>query len=224
MSVWLTTPSARPAAEAQKWIDTWRARGYKVAVVRDHGRDVEADFFDCISPYPGYAVACNVLIRNVMDHDPAARWFICAGDDITPDETKSPQEIALELESHFGGTFGVMQPTGDPWADAQGRMIERIAGSPWIGREFCLRTYGGYGPYCNQYTHCFVDNEIMEVAKLANCFLQRPDLTHYHHHWSRERRQMPVYLRAANSQQHWQKYMRIYQQRRAAGFPGALAS
>jgi len=231
MSVWLAIPSKRPQSEAQACIDRWRARGYLVAMHRDTGDDiVDCDYLS-YGDYQGYAKTVNALIRAVMKFDTDARWFIAAGDDISPDPTKRADEIADECETFFakfdarGGlphshTFGVMQPTGDPWADSAGRMIERIAGSPWIGREFCERAYGGNGPYFEGYRHCFLDNEIMDVAKLLGVFWQRPDLTHHHAHWTRERRPMPGYLAEPNSPAHWQKYHALYRERKAAGFPG----
>jgi len=229
MSVWLTIPSKSPKAQA--CVDAWRGRGYKVALFRDAGdAPVDCDLL-IEDKYPGYAVAVNRLIRDVCAVDAEANWFIAAGDDILPDQHRTPEEIAAECETFFaktpangglpvGATLGVMQPTGDPWADAAGKMIERIAGSPWIGREFAQRSYGGRGPYCELYTHCFLDNEIMDVAKMLGIFWQRPDLTHFHQHWTRDRRPMPQYLRDANSQAHWEKYSRIYFDRKRRGFPG----
>lgn len=123
-------------------------------------------------------------------------------------------------------SFGVMQPTGDRFA---GGSIDRIAGSPWIGREFALRVNGGQGPYWPEYTHMFVDEEIMEVALNLGVFWQRPDLIHLHHHFMRQSvaldspavpKPIPSHLAEANSPQHWDKYQRLFRQRKAAGFPG----
>ncbi len=211
--VWLTIPSAKAPAEAQACVDLWQSRRYSVALWRDQDDAVECDM-KMIGKYPGYAIACNSLIKGVMQMDEGAAWFICAGDDIEPDMTKTADEIAAECEAHFGGTFGVMQPTGD------GHGIDTICGSAWIGREWVKRMYGGQGPLWHAYTHCFVDNELQEVAKLSGAFWQRPDLTQRHRHWSFEGKVMPSYLAEANSPQHWQKYMALYQNRRAAGFPG----
>jgi hypothetical protein len=218
MSVYLTIPSARPAAEAQAWLDKWRERGYKLAIWRD-SEPVQCDVL-LVGPYPGYARAVNALAKEVIARDPECSWMVAAADDIEPDP-HNPDKIAAELTAHFHGTFGVMQPTGDPWSDRIGRMIERIAGSPWIGREFAARVNGGNGPYWHEYTHCFLDNEIMDVAKKYGCFLQRPDLTHNHRHWSRERKKMPGYLADANSREHWAKYSTIYRVRKQQGFPGS---
>lgn len=155
-------------------------------------------------------------------------------------------------------TFGVMQPTGDrwgehrgthkwePWPDhpercircgqgedspphAHGAYADRVCGSPWLGREFCARMYGGKGPYWPEYTHMGVDEELQAVALKLGVLWQRPDLTHYHRHWGRaqeghqyaEAGSMPEFLKAANSVAEWDRYKRIFNARRAAGFPGS---
>lgn len=221
MTAWLTIPSKRPPAEANATLALWRNQGYRIAIWRDPG-DAPLDCDLAIQqPYPGYARAVNALIAAVLDTDPSCEWCIAAGDDTEPDTFRRADEIAAECVEHFGGTFGVMQPCGDDWADSAGRMILRIAGSPWIGRDFAERINGGRGPYWEQYTHCFLDNEIMEVAKKYGAFWQRLDLTHRHRHWSREGKPMPGFLSDANSVPHWQKYNQIYMVRRAEGFPGS---
>jgi hypothetical protein len=118
-------------------------------------------------------------------------------------------------------TFGVMQPTGDPWRDVKGRIIERIAGSPWMGREFCRRMYQGQGPFWPEYAHCFGDEELQNVAQKLGVFWQRPDLTHYHHHWSRKSEIIPAHLAEATSRVHWVRFKALFEARRAAGFPGS---
>ena len=72
-------------------------------------------------------------------------------------------------------TFGIMQPTGDrwgadePWAKAlfpdAPAYIDRICGSPWIGREFARRMNEGAGPFHPAYRHMFADEELQCVAK-----------------------------------------------------------
>jgi hypothetical protein len=221
MSVWLTIPSARPVPEAEACLSKWRDQGYRLAIFRDAGAPaVECDLL-IRQPYPGYAKAVNALVTAVLEIDPSCEWTVAAGDDTSPDMNFRADEIAVQCTEHFGGTFGVMQPTGDPWADAHGRMIERIAGSPWIGRDFAERINRGKGPYWESYQHCFLDNEMMDVAKKYGAFWQRPDLIHRHNHWMRSKAQMPGFLAEANSSEHWQKYSRIYFERKAQGFPGS---
>jgi len=251
MIVWLTIPSARPAAEAQACIDKWRAMGYMTAIQRDTGTDpVDCDYL-VMKPWEGYAKACNGLIKDVMEMDADAQWFVLGGDDTDPDPNKRADVIARECGNYFGGcprlatvdlgvpkdtpglyppsayeTFGVMQPTGDRYA---GGSIDRIAGSPWIGREFCERAYGGNGPLWSEYRHMFEDEELREVAMMLGVYWMRPDLTHLHRHFMRASldinsaavsKPIPPHLAEANSAAHWNKFKALYERRKAAGFPG----
>ena len=213
MSAWLCIPSAKPVAEAQLCVLAWRDQNYRVALWRDQEDAVDCDM-KLVGKYPGYAGACNALVRELLAHEPQARWFVCAGDDMLPDPTRTADEIAAECEAHFRGTRGVMQPTGDGYG------AETIAGSAFIGREWCERAYGGNGPFWPEYTHCFLDNELKEVATLTGTFWQRPDLRHKHNHWGRMGKPMPRYLAEANSPQHWERFQRLYMNRRAMNFPG----
>lgn len=226
-SVWLTIPSARPDAGTA---GLWKAGGYKIAIWRDQedaaSERFSADGLVLVGPYPGYARAVNALVKQVLERDPEAEYCIATGDDTEPDRNYPPAEIARQCTEHFKGTFGVMQPTGDRWADGS---IDRVCGSPWIGREFCRRMYGGKGPYFEEYRHMFLDNEIQEVALKLGVLWQRRDLTHLHKHFCRVgdgvdhdhgRAIMPEFLREANSPEHWTKYSRMFEERRAAGFPG----
>jgi hypothetical protein len=243
-SVWLAIPSARPPEEAEKVFKLWREQGYKLALARDFDAPQIADDLPQLvfeGPYPGYAIVVNRLIKDVIAFDPKAEWIVTGGDDTEPDPNHSSEEIAIQCNRHFAGinsaalpsglraaTFGVMQPTGDRFA---GGSIDRIAGSPWIGREFARRTYGGNGPYWHEYRHMFVDEEIMGVAQALGVFWQRPDLIHKHHHFMRESdainspavdKPIPEFLKEANSPEHWRKFKAIFERRRAEGFPGAM--
>lgn len=238
MSVWFCIPSKRPRAEAQACIDRWRSMGYLVAIRRDIGDEiVDCDILQ-YGTYEGYAKAVNGLIADVMKFDTDAQWFVTGGDDTDPDPNKQAGEIAEECGINFmqpefdgadayeKGTFGVMQPTGDRYA---GGSIDRIAGSPWIGREFCERAYGGNGPYWPEYRHMFVDEEIRDVAVMLGVYRMRRDLTHFHRHVFRESdaidsnavlKPLPEFLKEPNSLAHWNKFKAMYEQRKAAGFPG----
>lgn len=251
MSVWVCIPSARPVAEVEKWAAAWRAQGYKIALWRD-GIELDENIAEAANlvhsqrTYPGYAVAVNHMVFLAMVNDPQADWMICAGDDIFPDPTRTAEQIASECRDHFMemhhgagvreagimgplSTYGVMQPTGDPWADSQGRIIERIAGSAWYGREYCKRINQGKGPLWPEYHHMFVDEEAQLVAQKYGVFCQRPDLTQMHMHWGRPKPgerfgnidNMPEFLKEANSPEHWGKYKAIFEARKAAGFPGS---
>lgn len=267
-NVWFCIPSKRPAEEADPVLKQWRERGYSIALFLDGVRPysdtpARADLRLYTERYPGYAVACNSLIAEVMLMDSGAEWFVTGGDDVLPDPNHSAEDIAEQCSAHFynsmellyppdkpkwayggpwgeGGsgaqagsyrawaTFGVMQPTGDRWGDKQGAYIDRVAGSPWIGREFAKRMYQGNGPYHHEYTHMGVDEELQAVATKLGVFWQRPDLIHEHRHWGKprpgeamgQRSRMPEFLERANSQEEWNRYKRIFTERQAAGFPG----
>lgn len=131
---------------------------------------------------------------------------------------------------NYWSTFGVMQPTGDRWGEQptlppghphRGAYIDRVCGSPWMGREFCQRMYGGRGPFFPGYRHMFNDEEMQAVVTKLGCFWQRPDLTHFHDHWGRKTGgKPPDYMVAANSPEHWERTKALFENRKALGFPG----
>ncbi len=256
MKVALCIPSARPLVECKGVLEAWRDMGYLVHLWRDPDSDQSIfGYADSVieGQYPGYAEAANALILQAFRFDPDLQWAVTGGDDTLPDPNKRADEIAFQCGRHFGeinksfrmepvvfgepiqygearnpwGTFGVMQPTGDRYASGS---IDRIAGSPWIGREFGTRMYGGHGPYWPEYTHMGADEELMYVAEAAGVYWRRPDLCHLHRHFQREsddlnsaavRRPVPPHLVEANSPEHWQRYKRIFGNRKSAGFPGS---
>ena len=246
MSVWVCCPSARPVADVNERFNKWRDMGYNVALWRDDlmAETPRADIL-AGGPYPGFYVASNCLIELAL-HDQSCDWVVCAGDDTDPDPTKRADEIARECSERFRistgafcgpeddyeimrpGTFGVMQPTGHRWGDKQGAYIDRVAGSPWISREFARRINGGRGPWWPEYFHMGGDEELQAVAMKLGVFWQRPDLTHFHQHWGLpapgqtigHKANMPKFLERANSPEHWRQYKALFTARKAAGFPG----
>lgn len=226
--------------------------------IEDTSYDLICDV-QIVSPpdgYPGYARAVNYLSWEILDpdansHDPDAEWFVLGGDDIEPDPNHSAEEISGDCRSYFDDlwsvrrndgnvmyappdpandeTFGVMQPTGDQWGDKDGPYIQRVCGSPWIGREFARRINQGRGPLWPEYFHMGSDEELQAVAVKYGVLWQRPDLTHFHRHWGRPRQgekmgmadRMPDFLKRANSPEEWRKYKKLFAERQAAGFPGS---
>jgi len=189
--------------------------------------------------YPGYAVAVNTIIEELCSSDGWGndpQWFVIGGDDTLPDPNKRADEIAAECSEYFrvygkrgtGPTFGVMQPTGDRFAEGQ---IDRICGSAWIGREFAKRVYKGNGPLYSEYTHMFVDQELQEIALKWHVLWQRPDLVQLHMCYTREspaidsgyvQARQPAHItHDGYTQAHWDKYQKIFNERKAAGFPGS---
>lgn len=227
MKAWLCIPSARPAAEANTVLSKWREKGYGIALWRDAG---DGAVFTGIpicdlyleGKYPGYANAVNAIARKVLEIDPECRWIVDGGDDTEPDATRDPGTIAEECEKHFGGTFGVMQPTGDRWA---GGSIDRIAGSAWMGREWCERANGGAGPLWHEFTHMFVDDCLQGTATRCGVFWQRRDLSHVHRHFMRSGDEVcrsnpntPAHLVKWNSPAHWAEMQAIYMRLKSADF------
>lgn len=245
MSVWFVCPSKRPPEEVEPIFKLWKEHGYGIAIAVDSTEEAASkkSFADIVisSPagYRGYSHSVNSLTELVLKNIPKAEWIVCAGDDTEPDPNHSAEEIARECELYFGavafgqqtrvgGTWGVMQPTGDRWGDRQGAYIDRVAGSPWMGREFCLRVNQGRGPLWPDYFHCFADEELQHVATRLGVLWQRPDLVHLHKHWGRgpdntigNAASMPAFLKRANSSEEWKKAKALFTQRKAAGFPGS---
>ncbi len=212
MSVWLAIPSKRPVEELVPWMEKWWDMGYLIALLRDPGEVVACDL--CLEwEYPGYGASVNRLVRHIFGGK-VAQWVVTGGDDTFPDPNVKAKEIARQCEEHFKGTFGVMQPTGD------GHGIDTICGSPWLGREFCQRAYGGNGPYWEEYKHQFDDQELQHVALKLGILWQRPDLTHEHQHWSWTTGVCPEHMKPVNSPEHWERVKSLYEFRARNGFPG----
>lgn len=247
MSVWFAIPSKRPPAEAEPVLKLWRERGYLIAILRDAG-DLPLEGYHLEvrnGHYPGYGAAVNLLVRKILEVDAGAAWIVTGGDDVEPDLAHSAGEIADSTLEYFRAlnncvspiecrcTFGVMQPTGDRWGDeawSRARWpdapayIDRICGSPWLGREFCRRMYQGAGPLFAGYQHMYVDEELQAVAQHLGVLWQRRDLTHVHRHWGRKpgasEADIPDFLKHANSAPEWARAKTLFDTRKAAGFPG----
>ena len=215
MSVWICIPSLRPNGGT---LPAWKAAGYMVAAyTRLAFPCADMTILEEPGEYKGCAWAKNLLTRAVMKVDSEAEWFVYGGDDTLPDPA-APAQISQDCARHFGGTFGVMQPIGDltHWPASR---IDRIAGSPWIGREFARRSYAGNGPWC-EYRHCWDDEELQLVAQNLGVFWQRKDLTHTHLH---PQRPGGMLLEPAAQKAIDDSYLAeraLFRSRRDAGFPG----
>lgn len=229
-TVWLCLPSARPIDEAAVCFERWRARGYKIACLRD-GRvsdreelGVDLLVLQARQAYRGYAHSLNALSGLVLRYDPQCAIVVAAGDDMHPDPDHTAEQIGAQFLQRFPDTLGVMQPVGDFWPPdrdpATGRTgVERIAGSPWLGRAWCERAYRGRGPEWPLYYHSFNDQELQEVAETMGLFWQRPDLIHRHDHWARDSwdAEKPPHWNAVADA--WDRDKAMYTSRKAAGFP-----
>lgn len=218
MAIYFAIPSKRPPKEVELRLSRWREMGYRLALWRDPGDDLIGCDLLLSGAYPGYALALNSLSAAVFALDGEAQWIVTGGDDIEPEAAKRAEEIAAECSEHFNGTFGVMQPTGDRWGHREHVYAEHVCGSPFLGREFCRRMYGGRGPLHPGYEHFYEDEELQQVAVMLGVLWQRSDLTHYHHHYMRERQARPAFMRDADRV--FSEGQRMFQARKLAGFPG----
>jgi len=250
MSIWYCVPSARPDGGTLR---EWHEKGYSIAVWRDPGSPslpflIGVPHYLIVMPYPGYAKSVNWLVNEAMVCDPSCEWFVTGGDDVSPDLAHSPEEIAESCTKEFWkrnlfamsiertdrlGTMGVMQPTGDrwgadePWARKNWPQapayIDRICGSPWMGREFCRRANAGKGPLCEDYEHMYVDEHLQEYAKQLGILWQRPDLIQYHHHALRggkPQSSLPPHLKCRYEGSHFKDAKAIFDRHMAAKFAG----
>jgi hypothetical protein len=229
--VWFCIPSIRPGGGT---IPAWRRAGYRIAVLRQ-GEPLGPAIADIEIPtaeYLGWPKSINILSRSVFERDPDAQWIVSGGDDYLPDTEHIPECIGVECRTHFGGTFGVMQPTGDRWGEewpqkpewaGKPAVLDRIAGSPWLGREWCERAYGGRGPMPEEYHHVFADEQLQCVAERLGVFWQRRDLCQYHAHPLRKpharQEDWPEFLKPIQAM--WSREQARFDADKAAGFPGS---
>lgn len=184
--VWFVIPSANPE-NCCKVLPAWRERGYKTAVLQNLEKaNIPSDltvWFDC---YPGWPESVNILCRDVVPK--SCDLIVTGGDDMLPDPDHTAGELAAQFLGRFPDTFGVMQPHGDEFMCAT-----RYCGSPFIGRGWFENMYAGRGPMYHRYHHNFADNELYWLAKGLGALWERPDLSHFHDHFTRDGRPQPVY-------------------------------
>jgi hypothetical protein len=75
-----------------------------------------------------------------------------------------------------------------------------------------------------------VDEELQAVAQRYGALWQRPDVIHLHKHWGRgvdgkpaSSSAMPAFLQHANSGAEWDRYKKLFAERKALNFPGSEA-
>lgn len=165
--------------------------------------------------YAGWSMSNNIITKEILRQYPECDWVAYISDDTTVDPNWHADHIALQLEAHFGGTYGICQPTGCRWGDGH---IDRIAGSPIIGREWCERAHGGLGPFFPPLLHMFADEALTWAAEREGVYLRRPDLTHDHRHFKRVGEEAdhsippPKHLEWCNTREHWDSMQAIFEQ------------
>lgn len=184
--VWFAIPSANPQ-NCRKTLPLWRERGYRIAVLQNFELgDIPADIVRWSDTYPGWPESVNMLCREVVPS--SCDLIVSGGDDMLPDPNQTAQELADQFFARFSDGFGVMQPHGDEFMCAK-----RYCGSPFIGRAWFANMYGGRGPMYGGYHHNFADNELYWVAKGLGALWERPDLSHFHDHFTRTGEAEPAY-------------------------------
>lgn len=230
MSIWFAIPSARPIQEAKPCFDAWKAIGCKVAATRKDPADCQRLGLDlCVSlpKYLGWPTHCNLLAKQIVNEiDPECTIVAAGGDDCYPDPNFPAERVEREFIEHFGGTLGVMQPTGgEPWSAGiiDGRRVqERIAWAPWMGREWIKRAYMGAGPMWPEYHHFYADEHLQLTAERLGLFWQRPDIAEEHLNWKANRQPptfRPPHLKEAATL--WPHDKDIFERTKRPDWPGA---
>jgi len=105
-----------------------------------------------------------------------------------PDPDRGAASLAGEFLERFPDAFGVMQPHGDSYMAAR-----HYCGSPWLGRGWIERAYGGRGPMWPGYRHNWADNELFWVSRCLGALWSRPDVAQRHEHFTRSGGAEPDY-------------------------------
>lgn len=220
--VWYCIPTANDK-QCEETLLVWKEHGYRTMAIIDGAERLirNADkTLHLLRGYKGYANAVNEGCRHLLQHTDA-QIIVTGGDDVLPDMETDAATIGRQFIKSFPHLFGVMQPTGDRFMeDAQGRCaVERVCGSPWMGRDLVRKLNQGHGPLWWEYFHFYVDEELHEVVKALGYLEHRRDLTQSHEHWTRYKRKRPAYLdRAARNNA---EAKALFERRKAAGFPGS---
>jgi len=188
--VWFAIPSANPE-KCRRTLRVWREYGYRTAVLVDDVMSHPADAFGAdvtlrVSTYHGYAASVNTLCKTVVPKE--FPIVVTGGDDMLPDPNHSADELAAQFLERFPDTFGVMQPHGDAYMASN-----RYCGSPFLGRAWFESMYGGRGGMYPGYHHNYADNELFWVARGMGALWERPDLSHFHEHFTRDGSAAPAY-------------------------------
>lgn len=232
--IWYGIPTANPE-RAIATLKKWRSAGYKTAVLIDEptipstteaqGPLLKALGDDIVNQivvmprYEGYYRSVQIIreaIREKLGDLPDI--LVCGGDDMDPDPNRHPQEIAEECFARYPDGYFVMQPVGD---DLKG--TDKICGSPWFGKEWLRRAYGGNGPFSTRYFQYYGDEELRNVAEAQQVLWQRKDLVQYHHHYIRQDGPKKTDYQAKNENLYFKKDGEVFKSRKERGFPDASA-
>lgn len=209
---WVVFPAGNSTA-GQVCSNLWRSEGWRTAVFTDAGNPLVKCDRGMTGEYRGVAATFNAFARELIPR--GARGMLYCNDDIFPSKGADVETFSRLFLERFPDTFGIAQPTGI-WYDS----YNYAACCPLVGAEFARRMNGGAGAFREEYRHFYDDQEIKDVAELRGCYAQLPEvhLKHLHHSYGfadtlPEEKRKRIYEARARSE-------RIYNQRKAAGFPG----
>ena len=224
LQVWYCIPTARVPVALQI-LREWKGQGYRNALLLDtKSSDAAAvavakaaynvDAVLVVEQYIGWADSVNRLAALALER--GADMVVTGGDDVWPEMRYPAHVLAQQFADHFPNLFGVMQPSGDG-----SECYDRCAMTPWVGRGFIEKTYGGKGPFWPEYFHFWPDTELFNVAHMLGCYWNRPDLIQFHDHWRRQgcNAVRPQHLMAASARNGADH--EIFTKRRGRGWPGA---
>jgi|TARA_Y100000034_G_scaffold130547_1_gene189260 hypothetical protein len=220
--VWVCFPSVM-LEKAKKAASRWREKGYRVGVYVQDSAFIESDI-DWVGvgmDYQGYWWACDRIVRAVESQ--GAEIFILAADDMDPDPNHTAEEIAAEYLERFPDGFGVMQPCGDRQGmDSTGKpAAARICGSPWFGKGWVEKAFGGEYVVPTEFFHFYGDEVLKEVAERLGVLWMRDDLIQDHQHWAFGRQRKEKY-QEDNSRNHWQEDKNRFMTSQKDGFEDYL--
>lgn len=181
----------------------WRPLGYRiitlcdVITLRNEGDPKDLvekgllEGFLLVEEYKGWYASVNRLSKLAVAL--GYNWVVAAGTDMDPDPHLTASHIETIATQHFAGTFGIMQPTGDPWeTGGPGRAAERICGSPWLGKKLIIKS--NYKVFNETFFHYYGDELLKEASLRTGILWQNAGLSHQHRHPDREGRMKPGYL------------------------------
>lgn len=216
IEVWVLMPVAKKA-RAQEAYERWTKRGYRMIFFQDKGTLPWTSAPTIVDDYNGVWKATNALAYQAFRA--GADVCLFAGDDMDPDPNFTAQEIAQQYVDRFPDGYGIMQPCGDiQGMDSSGKpAAARIAGSPWFGRGWARKAYGGRGPTLGDYYHFYGDEDLACVAEKNKVMWWRPDLTQLHRHWTWGWMDRQDYHK--RNEWHWNSDHALFDKRKAEGFP-----
>lgn len=219
-NVWLVFPS-RNLERAKRTVGLWRDRGYKTCVWMEPGMEKSGADIDVTGRFPGYWLACNKMILDLIKKDESIKTIVIAADDMCPDMHRPPEIIEQELYIKYPDGYCVMQPTGDDKNGMDG--VWRICGSPWFGIGWIKEAFEGNGP-CPLPPRCFYGDEaLFDIAKAQGVLWQRDVVSQRHFHWCRtdELKTKRLDYQKTNSDLYWDTDKAWYLSYKESGYMGS---